>query len=580
MAGAQIGALNVKLDVNTAAFEAGLNRAKAGLGGLAKAAAISGAALAATAVAGGAALAVLVKGAIDSADELSKAAQKAGVTTEALSRLKYAADYSDVSLEQLTTGLGRLSRNMGDIAAGGGTAAKSAFMALGISVTDATGQLRGADAVMADIAERFSQMENSAAKTALAQQLFGKAGADLIPLLNSGRAGLKAMADESDRLGLTLSTQTGLKAEQFNDTLTRVQKTLEGVSVRIISSDGVMDGLQQLADTLASPAFAQAAESLGTAVVTALDWIAGRVVDVIGLLRETGNTMEWLATHDMFGNRLAEPGKNDQAYIRGKFGPGGANEQLKKQLEAGNFATPTSDFYAGIFSGAGAKGDKPDFKSFVPDLDAFKTATDAATAAKKALDRAMEEGQGVWESTRDPIEQMQLEMDRLGNLLNKGAIDWDTYGRAVNAVTMDMAASTLGAIGQVTGALAGAFKDNKAFAVANAAVNTAEGITKALAQGGIFGFASAAAIGVAGAAQIATILSAQPGSGSTPSVAAPSGGDAAGAAPAGGVTQGITINLAPSGRYSSQEIVGLIDQINAHYGMQSKQLVVTHINGA
>ena len=71
----------------------------------------------------------------------------------------------------------------------------------------------------------------------------------------------------------------------------------------------------------------------------------------------------------------------------------------------------------------------------------------------------------------------------------------------------------------------------KAIAVANAVINTAEGITKALAQGGIFGFASAAAIGVAGAAQIASILSAQPGSSSVASVNQGSAAQTAAAAP-------------------------------------------------
>src|SRR5690606_3574609 len=61
-----------------------------------------------------------------------------------------------------------------------------------------------------------------------------------------------------------------------------------------------------------------------------------------------------------------------------------------------------------------------------------------------------------------------------------------------------------------------------AFAIANAVINTAEGVTKALGQGGMFAFPIAAAIAAAGAAQIATIMSANPGGGSSASVRAPS----------------------------------------------------------
>src|SRR5690606_37796022 len=64
---------------------------------------------------------------------------------------------------------------------------------------------------------------------------------------------------------------------------------------------------------------------------------------------------------------------------------------------------------------------------------------------------------------------------------------------------------------------------SKAFAVAEAIINTAQGVTKALAQGGMFGFAGAAAVAAAGAAQIATILSASNGSSRRPAVSGSGG---------------------------------------------------------
>ena len=173
-----IGALHVALGIDSAQFEAGLKRAQSSLGSFGKVAAVGFAAAATAAVAAGSALAVMGLRAIDSADGLSKAAQKAGVTTEALSRLKYAADYSDVSLEQLTGGLQKLAKNMADVASGKGATAATALSALGISITDTSGQLRGADEVFIEIADRFGRLEDGSTKTALAMQLFGKTGAD------------------------------------------------------------------------------------------------------------------------------------------------------------------------------------------------------------------------------------------------------------------------------------------------------------------------------------------------------------------------------------------------------------------
>jgi hypothetical protein len=128
--------------------------------------------------------------------------------------------------------------------------------------------------------------------------------------------------------------------------------------------------------------------------------------------------------------------------------------------------------------------------------------------------------------------------------------------------------STLGAFGQLTGALGQLFNDNKAFAVASAVINTAEGVTKALAQGGLFGFVGAAAVAASGAAQIATILSASKGSGTKPSVSG--GGGAAAASTAAPVAQrgGTSVNLTllGGGRYSRNEIEALFRDINDALG--------------
>lgn len=185
-----------------------------------KAATVALTAFAAGAAAATAAMGVAVQGAIDHADELNKASQKAGVAVESLSRLAYAAKLSDVALGQLTGGLQKLSKGMLEAANGDGPA--KAFRALGVTVTDTNGRLRDSNAVFSELADRFSRMEDGSTKTALAIQIFGKSGADLIPLLNSGADGLARMADEADRMGATISDKTARSAEEFNDTLTRI----------------------------------------------------------------------------------------------------------------------------------------------------------------------------------------------------------------------------------------------------------------------------------------------------------------------------------------------------------------------
>jgi hypothetical protein len=76
-------------------------------------------------------------------------------------------------------------------------------------------------------------MEDGAGKTALAMAIFGRSGADLIPMLNAGRDGLAQMTEEANRFGLTISTQTSKAAEGFNDNLTRISSVLTGLGNKI-----------------------------------------------------------------------------------------------------------------------------------------------------------------------------------------------------------------------------------------------------------------------------------------------------------------------------------------------------------
>lgn len=189
-------------------------------------------------LAGGAALlglGAIAKQAIDAADAMSKMSQRVGVGVEALSKLNYAASLSDVSTESLSNGLKKLSQNIDEAASGAKEQAK-AFASIGVAVKDSGGNLRSADAVFADIAARFSSMKDGTEKTAVAMQIFGKAGADLIPLLNSGASGLSDMAEEAKRLGVVIGDDFAQQSAQFNDNLTRIGAASKGVANDIASA--------------------------------------------------------------------------------------------------------------------------------------------------------------------------------------------------------------------------------------------------------------------------------------------------------------------------------------------------------
>ena len=178
------------------------------------------------------AFAALVKGAIDSADELNKLSQKIGISVESLSTLQFAAQLSDVGLDTLKTGLKGLSANLTEARAGLGEGA-ALFQALGISVEDTAGNLKSSDTILLEIADRFASFEDGATKTALAVKLFGKSGMDMIPFLNQGSSGIRALMQEAERLGLKLSTETAQVAEAFNDNLTALKASSSGLGISL-----------------------------------------------------------------------------------------------------------------------------------------------------------------------------------------------------------------------------------------------------------------------------------------------------------------------------------------------------------
>lgn len=226
--------ISVVLEALTGSFETDMNRAaktaEKRMKDIERTAISVGKAMGAGLVVGVTALGVIVKKSIDAADEMSKLAQTTGVTTEALSQLQYAAGLSGV--EDLGTSLVKFNKAIAEAGAGSKSQAE-AFAAIGVSVTDANGNLKDTETVLMETAEAFSHFEDGAGKTAVAMDLFGKSGAAMIPLLNEGAAGIAEMRKEADDLGLTLDARTGKAAEQFNDNLSRMGSLVSGIGNQI-----------------------------------------------------------------------------------------------------------------------------------------------------------------------------------------------------------------------------------------------------------------------------------------------------------------------------------------------------------
>ncbi len=231
---AEIGSLRVALGLDSAQFAAGAAKAQ---GSLQK---LSGQFKAFAAGAIAALSFDRLAGAFQSItghmDDLGKAAQKIGIPVDELSKLEYAAKLADVPLADLQSSIGKLSKGLAEFQATGKGAAGEALRSLGVSALTANGQLRPTSAILQDVAAKFATYEDGANKTALAMALFGKAGADMIPLLNGGREAIASAAQEAATFGAVVNQQAAAAAEQFNDNLTRLQTAGQGVANIVVQA--------------------------------------------------------------------------------------------------------------------------------------------------------------------------------------------------------------------------------------------------------------------------------------------------------------------------------------------------------
>lgn len=381
-------------------------------------------------------IAAAIKKSINAADELSKMAQKVGVSTESLSTLKYAADLADVSLESLGTGLKKLSKNAASAADGTGDA-KDSFNALGIQLKTNEGLLKKSDELLIELADKFKGLPDGAEKTALAMNLFGKSGADLIPLLNEGAAGIKELQERARELGLELSTEAGRSAEEFNDRLTDLKASAEGFGRKIATDilpwlnefvevvrraydeSGVLaaiwTALGGIGEKLYLPTLDQQIKALKAAIASpAVDPFTGYAEDTKALEEELAKLEAQKAAIEAADQKRFEDRRKreeEEAKLKDKNA-----KALRAKLEASKNQEEINKAIAKAQEGIIAKQGEQ-----LEEVDKLN---------EKYFEDLKNDIQKFYEDTRTPLEKYEATVKRLNELYEQG-MDADTYWRSI-----------------------------------------------------------------------------------------------------------------------------------------------------
>ena len=218
------------------------------------------------------------------ADDLNTLSKVTGIGTGDLQKYSAAADLVDVSVETIAKSNQKLRKNMYS-AANGSKSQAEAFKALGVSVTDANGELRDGDEVFQDVITALGGMTNEVERDAIAQKLMGKSATELNPLIEDGGKTYKDVADTLKKYDLDYIDQETLdKANEFNDSLD-MMKVIGSVALQNVGSQlaGVLaPALEKIVDLFGR--FAEWLGNLNPKVLAVVGVVAAVIAGVAPLL--------------------------------------------------------------------------------------------------------------------------------------------------------------------------------------------------------------------------------------------------------------------------------------------------------
>jgi phage-related protein len=182
------------------------------------------------AVLGVRAFAGMVQDTVNVASHAVDAANKLGITAEAVQELGYAASQSGSDLDSITTGLSKFALTL-EAARKGNKEARKSFKELGVRVKDFKG--KNLDQGLEIVAEAFSKIEDPVKRLSVASAILGKQGTGLVEFLGLGRDGIAELRTEAQELNGVLSNETAGALEAFGDQQAKVKVAVQGLKNEI-----------------------------------------------------------------------------------------------------------------------------------------------------------------------------------------------------------------------------------------------------------------------------------------------------------------------------------------------------------
>lgn len=483
------------------------------------------------------------------AEAVERQALILGVSVKEMQKWNFVATQNKTTTEAVTFAFTQLTMKAYDAYTGNKEAAKS-FQMLGVAVRDSEGNLRSNESIINDTIKSLSGMSSESKRAALAQDVFGRAGKELLPMLSQGTQGINNQRDAAEKLGQVLSDKAVKSFTDTNDALDRMKTALAVAGGELLTT--FLPTMQKVVDTATAAA---SALSKAFKTPTEMEYFAEKLTQLreerAALFSAGGKPsdtkLEMLQDEIMFYERkynmlvalskISDTDKGSQTEGSGKLyeplssgeakkGPDfdlyarsigldvstyKENEKATKEVQD-RIAAYTKEQREALLNDAAEKGEK--YKALEAALAdsvvASKTDQKERELAELQLwyDRELQAYQGINDSKAMIDEMYDSKKKAIEEQAAKRSADISEKEKRMKIQNFQMVG---GAFSDLMGAIGDATKENakvqKAVALVQAAINTALGVTQALAQSGPYGIITGVLVAAAGAVQIATIAS-------------------------------------------------------------------------
>lgn len=374
---------------------------------------------------------------------LNDMSARTGVATDALSVLKFAAEQTGTDMAGVETGVRKMQKAI-FAAAGGSEEAAKALGALGLTAEQLQGM--SADQQIGLIADRLLGIPDAGDRAAVAMQIFGKSGTSLLPMLAGGSAGMAAFAAEAKRLGIVMDQETAEKADALGDAVDALKASMTAAFIQVGGAAAPL--LTQLAGNLSGLAadVGRFIAENGEMVIGVLK-AAAALTAVSGVVIAVGAALSGLST--IIGAVQASFGLlSSLSVLLSPVGlvAAGVAASIALIAVAARELSPEFKRATDAMLGLTAAGSP---KETATDVDAVRQAAkDAAAAsaeakaqadeqraaeekATKEREAAMQRGKQIAGQVATPDEKLREQVDELKRLRDLGAIDSQTFTRAI-----------------------------------------------------------------------------------------------------------------------------------------------------